>query len=388
MLAAIAERVPDPSVFETNPPVFMRVTASTRAVDAYFTRMSESSLRNYAADAIDGVSFLNSHNMRSLGFGQTFDGRYVAGANERTEVDLYVLSGLKLNETANDDFIAAVRGGSIKDVSIGFLPGSYRCSICDTKMARFFGMAIPTCGHWPGDEYPVSEKDPSKGTRTAFAWVDDAHLSEVSAVGDGATPGAQITEVRARALVADGRGPSAVLAALEERYLLTRSFPVPAITTPEVVLVDLTDADVAAIRLALTETGAAPDAPVPTTVRALVDELATLRALPAEVARLTPLAAEADTLRALADEGRQYRADLVETAISEGKRAMGASFAEATYRALLTSASIETVKTMAADWKAAGDRMFPGGRLSQDAPIATNGAAAGAVPDAAFRTGR
>jgi hypothetical protein len=151
---------------------------------------------------------------------------------------------------------------------------------------------------------------------------------------------------------------------------------------------DLTPEEVATIRLALTETGAAPDAAIPAAVRTAVDELKSLRALPAEIERLTPLAEEAERLRPLADEGRQYRADLVEQAVTEGKRAMGADFAEETYRGLLGNASIDVVKRMRDDWKTTGDKQFPGGRLTQDtdgrpATPVTNG-----VPDAAYRTGR
>lgn len=375
MLATISQRVPDPSIFEQYPPVFMRATASNRNLDAYFTRMAESTLRNFADDASAGVSFLNSHNMHSLGFGQTFAGRYVAGGQQRTDVDFYIQRGLKLNETSNDDFIAAVSGGSIKDTSVGFYPGVngwYRCGICDARMQRFFGMAIPTCGHWPGDEYPIDPKDESRGTRVAFAWVEEHRLAELSAVNDGATPGAEIKEVKARQMLASGEMPREAAERIAQRFGIeiptpSRSFAGADLSQPaeEAEYMELTAEQIAAIRLMLTEAGAPADAAISETVRALVDEVRTLRALPAEIERLTPFEAECTRLRPLADEGRQYRADEVKRALAEGARAYGKDFAEETYRGLLEAAPLETVQRMAADWKSVGDKQFPGGRVTQ-----------------------
>lgn len=380
LLAAIRERVPDPSIFEQHPPVFMRAEASNRSLDAYFTRMAPSTLQNFAQDASDGVSFLNSHNMRSLGFGQTFAGRYLAGGHQRTDVDLYVMRGLRLNETSNDDFIAAVSGGSIKDVSVGFYRGTsgwYRCGICDARMQSFFGMAIPTCGHWPGDEYPVSEKDPEKGMRTAFAWVEDHRLAELSAVNDGATPNAGIKEVKARQMLASGELPRDAAERIAGRFgieipTISRSFAGAEIPQPaeEAEPMELTAEQLASIRLALTRAGQAPDADIPTAVGAVVDDLVRqgveIARLTVENARLEPFEARCAELAPLADEGRQYRADLVASALAEGARAYGPEFSEETYRALLEAAPLETVKRMAADWKTAGDALFPGGRKTRD----------------------
>ena len=49
---------------------------SNDSVDSYFTRMHESSLRNYAADALAGVSLQNSHRHNELPFGRSLYGLY------------------------------------------------------------------------------------------------------------------------------------------------------------------------------------------------------------------------------------------------------------------------------------------------------------------------
>lgn len=121
----------------------------------------------------------------------------------------------------------------------------------------------------------------------------------------------------------------------------------------------------AEIRATVTDAGTAvgeSDEALALAVRSSLDDLKRLRPLETEVAGL----------RALADEGRKYRADEIARAILEGKRALGEAFAEATYQPLLEAAPLETVQRMAADWKAIGDRQFPGGRLTQDEAASTD----------------
>jgi len=117
---------------------------------------------------------------------------------------------------------------------------------------------------------------------------------------------------------------------------------------------------------------------------------AAVRALRAEVARLQPFEARAVTaerrvaeLEPLAEDGRAYRADLLAETLAEGVRAYGDRFEAETYRPLLEAAPLATVKRMRDDWRAVGEQLFKGGRLTVDkaAPAAQkhNG-----TPDAAF----
>lgn len=98
------------------------------------------------------------------------------------------------------------------------------------------------------------------------------------------------------------------------------------------------------------------------------------------------LTTELTRLRPLADDGTAYRTDLVASALAEGARALGASFSEETYRAILVAAPLDTVKRMAADWKTIGDARFPGGRQTDGGETPPPSApAAPATPDAAYR---
>lgn len=124
-----------------------------------------------------------------------------------------------------------------------------------------------------------------------------------------------------------------------------------------------------------------------------MDELEQIRAILAEsnqeftsiVEAVRGLVAENARLGPLADEGRQYRADLVEAAITEGVRAMGEAFPTETYRELLKSASLEQVKLLRDRWQAQAAMLFPGGRKTVDAEQQPQRQAAPRVPAAAHK---
>lgn len=396
-LELIRAHVVDPAILDDHEPYVWAAQASNDREDSYATRMHRSTLENFAADATDGVAFMNSH--RTGGFigsaelplGRTFEGRVVgASANGplRTEITSFTLRGLNLTGLSTDAFIDGLRAGIARDVSVGFHGGTYRCSICDRDMLRDW-----ECRHWPGREYPKldSKGNPIEGeTVRAVAWIHNARLSELSAVYDGACPGAMV--LKAKRMAAAGELKAVEIEFLEARYRVqlphpARVHPVADIPAPpQEERMELTPEQVASIRLMLAEAGHPADADVPAAVRAVVDEVKNLRSLPAEVERLKPFEVESERLRPLADEGKKYRADEVTRALAEGARAYGADFAEATYKPLLEAAPLETVQRMADDWKAIGDKQFPGGRLTQgaaEAKPANNGRAP--VPMTAYR---
>ncbi len=76
--------------------------------------------------------------------------------------------------------------------------------------------------------------------------------------------------------------------------------------------------------------------------------------------------ADVQRLSPLAEDGRTYRTDLVSDALLEGVRAHGAEFAEATYRNVLESASLEIIKRMRDDWRQLANSHFAPGRVTTD----------------------
>lgn len=208
--------MPDPSVLSESEPFFWTAEVSNDRLDSYFTRMSESTLRNYEEDANTGVSFQNSHRTDELGLGRSLQARFYGPQGNgvsRLEVTFYTLRGLRLTNLSTDDFIRGVRSGIVRDVSVGFYGGRYVCSICGRDMLKDWD-----CTHVPGMKYDMV--DPATGRRQSdqlsFAWVDDARLAEVSAVYEGSTPGAAILKATREAEA--GRLTPIARTVIEQRY--------------------------------------------------------------------------------------------------------------------------------------------------------------------------
>lgn len=419
------QRALDAEVFKDHPPVFFTAEISNNRLDAYFTKMASSSLRNYAADAAAGVSFQNSHRQDELGFGRSLTGIYEeVGDQARVLADFYTVPGLRLNGVSTDDFILGMRCGLVKDVSIGFYGGTYRCSICGQNIFSW------DCPHIPGVKYPRRDELGNViGEELAFAWIENARLAEASSVYDGATPGAAILKAQQEA--EGGRLRPEVASLLEARYRIKLpgagrhwsgvnanrdargegNMPEGNEEERQVDVKALADTSIGlsiGAMLGLTEGSDVVEA-----VRKLRDQVAQLqaaqvdageklaereRALQAEIDGLRTQHAAAEQraveaehqvadLQPLAADGRQYRADLLTDAIAEGVRAYGEGFAVELYRGVLDTAPLATVKRMRDDWRAIGDRLLQGGRLTQDraepagsaAPAKKNG-----TPDAAF----
>jgi phage head maturation protease len=215
--SAIDAAALDPSVFQDSAPYFWSARISSDVLDAWYTRMAPSSLKNYAADAEAGVSFQDSHDTWRLPLGRSLTGNFIAkGEGGEVFADFFTIRGLKFNDGTypmSDDYINAMRAGIVKDVSIGFIPGEYICSVCQCDMLDWDS----DCRHWPGDEVEIKDKD-GKVIRTeiVFAWVANARLAEVSAVYNGATPGAMI--LKAQAAARSGQLRPEQVRLLEQRY--------------------------------------------------------------------------------------------------------------------------------------------------------------------------
>jgi hypothetical protein len=214
----------DPTVFDDHPPFFWRTVPSTQLIDAYGTRMMDDSLKNFAADANEGVSFMAAHDVRDMPLGRSVVGEFKDGrvkGGKRTEADFYTVPGLKTRTYSSDDFVLGTRAGINHDVSIGFYGGEIRCSVCNERWWSFFGMTFNDCDHMPGMTY---QKLDAKGKETdqeviASGDVYGAHMAETSAVYDGATPGAAIIGIlRAERMVDAGRVAPDTARLLEARY--------------------------------------------------------------------------------------------------------------------------------------------------------------------------
>lgn len=329
-------------------PYFWGAEISNNRLDAYYSRMDpETTLRNFAADAADGVSFLDSHESRKLGFGQSLTGALetTTGDSQRVVSDFYTIYGIKFGGIhsfqSSDDFIKAVRARIVRDVSVGFYDGREICEICGESVWGW-----TSCPHFPGQEYPVGEEGGEVVLATSTIY--DARLAEVSAVFDGATPGAMITKMENE--LKAGRLSRDAATRLQTQYRAR----FPNLRSAVDLSKNWRGEKRGNMDLEKRLKELFPGASEP--LAAVRDLLADHEKAQAEIERLRPLA----------DDGQQYRADLIEEALAEGVRANGDDFALETYRGMLEAAPLSQIRQMRDDWARLAKARFPGGRQTQE----------------------
>lgn len=392
---------------EDEEPFFFRAEISSNRLDAYYTRMMESSLRNYAAEAETGVPFCDSHDTWKLNFGRTLTGVYESAGEEdedgtpiqRVMTDIYTVPDMEIGQVKTNSIIRGIRTGILQDVSIGFYGGQYICSICGEDMFDWYDLRCP---HYPGVMYEWEDDDEVVRTQMAIGQIEDAHLSEVSAVYDGATPGAMIQ--KAERLMKSGKMNRDTVQMLERRYRMqvprthqwrgadlppkSRATDVPdevgsaAGEQPATAQVEESNAQSATHRkeitmdileqqrAALLELGLPEELDDEAQIRWLIDRAKHARSADKELetvnGKLAEAEAEVKRLQPLALDGEAFRCDFVKRALAEGVRANGEDFDQDTYRNLLESTDISIVKRMHDDWKRIGDARFAGGRQTEE----------------------
>jgi len=355
----------DVSVFDEVEPFFWSAEISNDQVDAYYTRMLDTTLVNFANDSRAGVAFLNSHNHDELPMGRSLNGVMEAGTGRKRVVsDFFTLPGLELSDVKTDHFITGVRSGIISDVSVGFHGGEWYCDICGGNYRKY-----DSCQHIAG-----MKVETKNGLVTVTVGIDGAHLSEVSAVYDGATPDATI--IKARSMAEAGELDPKLRSTIEDRYRIK----LPTVRT--FAGVDLQERKdkldfeklLNDVRTALAIDANADVVSVATNIAEQAQRLRSVEAdrdaiagkLTTEQTRATELEAKVKELSPLAEDGRTYRTDLISEAIADGVRAYGESFDAEMYGDVLRSATLPVIKRMKADWAKVGDKTFTGGRQTTD----------------------
>ncbi len=407
LMKLLTERVGEDDIFEENPPFFFEAMISNDRLDSHFTRMSKSTLRNYAEDAKQGVAFMAAHNHNDLPFGSSLDAKFTdargRGASEgmRTTATFYTIRDLKQSGVDTNEWIKATRAAINRDVSVGFYFDENSDLVCDIDGFSYFS---GDCRHWLGMRYTVEGKDgpPVLATGT----VDAARLSEVSSVYDGSTPGAQIaTFLKAQRAADAGRLMPNTARALEAMYG-------QRIKGAEKLFAGFGPGSLESERMGKQNGNRASEEEEneqPKTAEEEVEETETeVRGVkpneqkpPAYAARdvnaMLGLAEDADieqvrasitALSASAKDGKTYRETLVKEAIAEHARAFGDANKADAYRAVLEGSPIEVVAQFRDDWRSIGDSKFKPGRATvegtedSEKPERKNGKAA--LPLTAF----
>lgn len=431
---AISRGVFDQKTLEQYSPYFFGAEISNNRLDSHYTQMAPSSLRNYAADADEGVTFLYSHDNSEI-VGQSMTGKFVnAQGNSiaRVLADFYTVPDLQLGTVSSNQIIRGIDTKILRAVSVGFYGGEWICSICGRDM-----WADWDCDHIPGWPEEV-EGDGKVETQMCTATIENAHLAETSAVYKGSTPGAMIEKASLEAT--RGRLKTSVRQLIELRYRIhlpekrvqipgnstpkeQAAMPKPSTTrendtasgattsptpdpatatapTPEAPVTEAPAAETAAAPPPAT-TASAGETPAPAPTAGAGEEgrgaqtidtgalIVMVRGLnnPTLLRDVQALISENERLRPLADDGRQYRNALVEEMILAGVRAHGATFKQETYRGIAAASTIPTIIEMRDDFDRLSHKQFPGGRQTQDA-TETEATPKTATPRAAFKTPR
>jgi hypothetical protein len=363
----------DEETIAAYPPFFWRAEISNDLLDSHFTRMSQSTLQNYAEDAERGVAFLKGHNWREIPIGYSLSGEYEVNGKQRVISDFYTVSGL----VETDDLIARMKTGLLRDVSVGFHGGRAVCDIC--------GSDFWECRHYPGIKYEEKQGDTVRTILSTFT-IEDARLSEVSGVFDGSTPEAMI--LKAQRAAKSGELNQKQVEQLEQRYRVKLPVP-PTVHSVTVPLGDyrITTSD-NTFTIGNSERLNAIDFGTQELIvggerlmeekdfERILDVCETAGMFSKEdrstvadedvVGYIQKLAGRVKELEPQAEEGRQYRKDLIAEALAEGVRAYGNDFDKETYESTLNSSPLTVVKRMKADWKKTADTVLPAGRASLD----------------------
>lgn len=327
---------------------------SNSRLDAYLTRMDPATtLRNYVDDLKNGVPLQEGHDIYKNPYGRSYDAELLEEDEFGVRGHWYVLRDLSINGVPTNDTIRAIRGGIIKDMSVGFGGNQtwYRCSSCNRDVFDW------ECPHIPGLE-------DERGNMT-FSWVVDGHLREVSTVYNGATPGAYID--KARSFIQQGELSRENIVRLEREYQVRfehddkRSIFMPSKGGKNMDLL-------AQIRQALSE-NKVEKAKI---YDLLQSEGETFRQ-PEDVAIRNELGEQASVegikkMKSEAEMGRAYVTDLIDKAVAARVKAQGDNFNSDQYKQMLIRVNdINFIKDELNSYeKQALERFTPGRQTEQD----------------------
>jgi hypothetical protein len=202
--------------------------ANDNFVSDRFCFLGESTLKNIAQGAAEGFAFLNSHNSGNyyrsadLPLGRTFCGRYEtlpaegedASPTRRAVVGIYMIRGVLPNGASGpgtDDMHRMIDARTVFDCSVGLYEGRAVCDVCGHGVWDYDEEYRFLCPHLPGSTHRMTEEEIAsqlgRGVTDGRAsyTIEDGHANEVSAVYDGAVPGAGFVKAAALSMSAPQR---------------------------------------------------------------------------------------------------------------------------------------------------------------------------------------
>jgi hypothetical protein len=345
------------------------------------------------------------------GWSERKDDRY------RTLGAFYAIPGTQINQYMSaDSFIANLKSGVFRDVSVGMNIQEAHCSICGADdVLDFWGKmwGETECTHYLGERYNSKGEHDPKGKITCYAKVPKGDLSEVSQVYDGGAPLAGV--VPALTLSREkGLLDKQMQARLEHRFGmdLTQAKPEVISSAKTVSVAGLNDLLNSAKITSVRTTNKEKPVTEPAEATVSISFMDTLDARHlSRLGELEVLSGERDddmdlglTLDALFDKydaleernksletdaaiGRSYKTQKIEDACAEGVRAKGNDFDADTYKAMLANATIEQIKRVEQDFKKEADAKLASAR-TKGTRLTTDGSDPITVAEARFNDPR
>jgi len=160
-------------------------------VNVYFTQQGEDSLLNYVNKINnEGLPLQAHHQENSFSVGKLFKAEIQKdGDVTRMITKAFILRNDEIEGISTNTIIKKIEGGVTTDISMGYQPGHYDCSICGKDLVAYYGRSEwdGECDHIPGQEYEG---------KTCIAIVRDSDASEASLVYAGACPEAIIRKIK------------------------------------------------------------------------------------------------------------------------------------------------------------------------------------------------
>ncbi|HNX02197.1 MAG TPA: hypothetical protein PKM71_00820 [Candidatus Cloacimonas sp.] len=348
-IKAINAQQPEGAIKLTAEDVFIfEAELSNSNIDYYYTRMTIESLQNYA-DKINrqGIPLMVHHIEELFPMGRIFKGDVIrddSGVN-RLKIRSYIVRGDSNEIISGDVVIRKIETGVQKDMSIGFIAGGYTCSICGGAMVPgWFSRAVGVeCEHVIGATYDG---------QTAYAWVEDGDVIEGTLCYTGATPEAIID--KALNLFKSGKLSSAQVNSLNKN--LRANIKIEQNNKGEEK--EMKAKEILKNFLAVEGISDTVKNSIGEEVEKLQDEDGAEKALEVLGNAVKTLEAENIAKEERAKIGDQYKADLIESTLAEGVRAMGKGFDKETMQNFFESATIDVIKAHKAQYNTIVEKLF------------------------------
>ena len=363
--------------------------------------LHKSLLEVFKQDALTGVAFLLDHPWAGFGrpkpaypYGRTFDAVLKKGDQEGENWalygDVYIVRGKELDGVSTDAIIASIEDGTLFDVSVGFGNEVDECSICGNNI-----WDVSKCEHYPGRVYD--------GQLCYVIAKPPGYLMELSAVFDGAYPGAMVLSSAG----GDGAGDFVLLkdADLKKVNPEVQKFRVYSASRGRVLtfakrdalerkiwapfsgfnlyVPDLTQGVPVSMSAAITTTQTASGGGETRVEQQNVQEFISKE----KAVEVLGKEYDADTILKFAREGIQYREELIQDTIEWGIRAQGNDFPADAWKQLLSEPgrTIEAIKDFREQFKKQAEAAIPAGRKTAPEAGKGNAAVKSDIPDDCFK---